>query len=462
MSSATDEIPFQRQAITVWMMRLLAVVALGIACYLAWSTLVVGTVAGCGDGAVFDCGHVLQSKYSKIFGWPVSIPAAGTYVLLLASLAFVHGRSQTARKWGWRLSALVIGAALCAAIWFTYVQVFQLHKLCWYCLAVHSCGVLLAVALVFLRPLPYNELRRLALPGLAAACTLALIQHVSPEPRTYELVTEMPVEETSVAVTEQSMVFDMDFVDEEAATLTDQVLPEEPLIEPVDNSPFTGSKTFEAPAATLTPIPQEGATAAGRPAKRYVDFRFAKVKLNTYDWPILGSPEAPHVLMELFDYTCPHCRKMNVHLSQAKQRYGDQLAILLLPVPLNRECNPYYTKVDPRHADACELARLALAVWQLDDAKFATFHQWLFMTEPAPNAVQARQYAETIVDPQQLREQLKGARLSRYISAHANILKQAGGTPLPRVESEEFSLKGKTNAAADLFRTLEDRLGMRP
>ncbi len=162
----------------------------------------------------------------------------------------------------------------------------------------------------------------------------------------------------------------------------------------------------------------------------------------------------------MFDYTCPHCQEMNLQIKQARQRYGDKFAILTLPVPLNKNCNPHYDKVDARHADACELARLALSVWQLAPESFAEYHNWLFTAKPT--VVAARQRAETIVNPETLSKYLAGTHVSRFLAAHANILQQAGGAPLPRIESESFSLKGKTNHASDLFRTLEEQLGMTP
>src|SRR5580704_3726379 len=59
----------------VWLMRLLCCAALGVTGYLAVTALQEGEVAGCGSGGTFDCSYVLHSRWSKVLGVPVSIPA---------------------------------------------------------------------------------------------------------------------------------------------------------------------------------------------------------------------------------------------------------------------------------------------------------------------------------------------------------------------------------------------------
>ena len=89
-------------------------------------------------------------------------------------------------------------------------------------------------------------------------------------------------------------------------------------------------------------------------------FLDGKIKLNVYDEAVLGSPEAKYVVVELMDYTCPHCRKMHALVQQALERYGDQLAVVIMPIPLELECNPMVTSTDPMHRGACKISRLAL------------------------------------------------------------------------------------------------------
>jgi uncharacterized membrane protein len=67
-----------------WAMLVASGTALATSCYLAWSSITSSPVAGCGSGSVFDCSHVLHSRWSKIFSIPVSVPAIATHLLLLS------------------------------------------------------------------------------------------------------------------------------------------------------------------------------------------------------------------------------------------------------------------------------------------------------------------------------------------------------------------------------------------
>ena len=93
------------------------------------------------------------------------------------------------------------------------------------------------------------------------------------------------------------------------------------------------------------------------------------------EFPTEGPPNAPHLLVLFFDYTCPRCRRMQGYLNQARKRYGDQIAIRYVPVPLDARCNPDVRRTQPSHQAACDYAWLALAVWRADATKFASFHQ---------------------------------------------------------------------------------------
>ena len=50
--------------------------------------------------------------------------------------------------------------------------------------------------------------------------------------------------------------------------------------------------------------------------------RFERLDLD--EQIILGSPDAPYLIAEMFDYACHHCRRLHGHVKKAQQRYGDQ------------------------------------------------------------------------------------------------------------------------------------------
>ena len=71
-----------------------AIIGLALSSYLGWASFTSSKIVGCGSGQIFDCGHVMQTKWSSAFGIPVGIPAAGLYLTLLGSLAVFRWPSQ--------------------------------------------------------------------------------------------------------------------------------------------------------------------------------------------------------------------------------------------------------------------------------------------------------------------------------------------------------------------------------
>ena len=172
-----------------WTICTLCTVALAISVYLAWTAFNMKEVYGCGGGEVFDCGHVLHSKYSKIFGLPVSVPAAGLYASLLALLAFFRPSSpEKLIKASWTGLTIGVSSAALAALWFIGLQVFVLKHLCAYCLVAHSCGLLLAVLMLWKRPLGMKRMATLAMISVAGLAVLISAQVTSEEPSNLQIV----------------------------------------------------------------------------------------------------------------------------------------------------------------------------------------------------------------------------------------------------------------------------------
>src|SRR5690606_3513530 len=39
------------------------------------------------------------------------------------------------------------------------------------------------------------------------------------------------------------------------------------------------------------------------------------VRVEPHQFPVMGSPDAPVVIAEIYDYTCPHCRRLHSQLT---------------------------------------------------------------------------------------------------------------------------------------------------
>src|ERR1035438_3949028 len=125
------------------------------------------------------------------------------------------------------------------------------------------------------------------------------------------------------------------------------------------------------------------------------------------DVPMLGSPDSPHIIVYLFDYTCSHCRAVHPILIRACQQFSNQLGIVCLPVSLSPACNPFMPQT-PSHVDSnsCEYARLGLAVWRAKPEVQRQFDDWMFAGLRPPPLEQAREYAAQLVGADKLESAL--------------------------------------------------------
>jgi len=171
-----------------WTLRVLCCAALGVTGYLALKALQSEDVAGCGSGAVFDCSFVLQSRWSKFLGLPVSVPAFVLYSIVMSALFLCRPaatRSLLRLAWG----VVTVGAisAGLAALWFISLQLFAVGHLCIYCIAAHLCGLALCVAVLWKRPLGGRMTANLTGIAVLGVATLIGTQVFSAPPQTYKV-----------------------------------------------------------------------------------------------------------------------------------------------------------------------------------------------------------------------------------------------------------------------------------
>ncbi len=110
-----------------------------------------------------------------------------------------------------------------------------------------------------------------------------------------------------------------------------------------------------------------------------------KLVLDPAATPHLGPADAEQTLVVLFDYSCPHCRRTHALLQKMLGQTERPFRVMLLPVALSPACNPYvHGPMSARFDDACERARLALAVFHAAPEKFGAFDHWLFARRSRP------------------------------------------------------------------------------
>jgi len=113
--------------------------------------------------------------------------------------------------------------------------------------------------------------------------------------------------------------------------------------------------------------------------------------------PVIGSAAAPHLIVSLFDYTCHHCRLMHGVLLEVQRSFSNQLGIISLPMPLDPVCNTNVIRGHPDHVNACEYARVGLAVWRAKRSALPQYDDWIFGPERPPKIDQAREHAANMV-----------------------------------------------------------------
>jgi len=420
---------------------LLAVGALAVSAYLASVALIGGArPLGCsGEGG---CSEVLSSPWSR---WgPLPVAALGVLLygsVLVALLMLPRCRRLAARRRTWRVLVGLAGVTLAGAAWLTGLQVAVIGSFCLWCMIDHATAAVLAVLLLAVAPwgrrhaenLGYGEVFVVTVAALGAVSVVFAGQHLA-----------RVEEEHRTAWTESSG-------DSVVATVVD------PFAVPMP--------VAQAPEGRLAvDVPAEARRPAGPPRKVVLGGGRIKVTLPL---PMLGNSEAEHVIIELFDYACPHCRHMHHRLDAVRKRFGAALAILTLPVPLNPDCNPNIKDYKSGFSDACKLAELALAVWLSDPDAFEPMHQWLMVSEKVPGFSDARRHAENLVDADALAEALADPWVKRQIRADVMLHERTSGienrnATLPKLIHRLGIATGLPQTATALARELERTLGIKP
>ena len=165
-----------------------------------------------------------------------------------------------------------------------------------------------------------------------------------------------------------------------------------------------------------------------------LDGRF---RIDLDEVPIIGHPDAPAVIISLFDYTCRHCRRMHELLLDAEKAHRGALAIANLPMPLDTSCNHVVKRTAPEHTDACQYARLGLAVWRANPKAMSRFNRWLF-DPPMPTGLDsALGFATELVGEEALRRALDDRwvreQLTQNVAIYATLSQHMGTGVMPQL-----------------------------
>lgn len=367
--------------------RVLLLIALGISAYLAWTSLTRGTVIGCGPES--DCDRVLQSRWARWFGVPVSVFAVVVDLLTLLG-AFALGPAMPAptRRRGWVAatfgSMLIFGAGL----WFVVLQLISVG-ICPYCMAAHGTGVIAAIVLLYCAARPEGAGEALFRNvGYAASTALAVLflGQILHTPKSGRETRDFAVGSNVQAfIAAQTAAAKSNVTQTSIAPVHAQ---SNAAPAPATNASLASTTTNLPPTPPTNATPHQIFTpgmnpveSMRRPFKTYGGL----VALDLTDVPLLGSVTNPYTIVSLFDYTCHHCRLMHPVLTEVQNAFKDRLSIVSLPMPLDPNCNRTVTRTVPDHSNACVYAAISLAMFRVNRAKHHEFDEWLFTGERPPS-----------------------------------------------------------------------------
>lgn len=394
--------------------RVLLIGAMGIGLYLAWVSLSGEAVAGCGPSS--DCHSVLNSKWAYWLGIPVTVPALLLYLTLFVATFYVTpGIRLSRRRIGWGILLAGAGLIAGAAVWFVTLQLLVLQTICPYCMAAHGCAFLAAAVILGNAPVADEPKRGRSrsdevsiAPGTAARIGVGVVALLG------LLVGGQFVRRPQ---TFQSASID--------AGVTTNIL---------------------------------------APAVREFQIFDGKFKFNLREVPLAGSSEAPHVIVSLFDYTCHHCRQVHGSLLDAQHAFSNALAIINLPMPLDGKCNPIVRRTAPAHTNACALARLGLAVWNVNRDLWPKFDHWVFSLATPPLPEEAERFAKDLVGAEALAKAATNdwvnLQIRQNAAVYGEVYRRYRKGTIPQVIAGTNLLSGLFNRDR-LFALLNEQFGLK-
>ena len=100
----------------------------------------------------------------------------------------------------------------------------------------------------------------------------------------------------------------------------------------------------------------------------------------------------------------------------------NKLSCIMIPMPLDSKCNPLIKTTQKDHINACNYAKICLAVHQISPRKYEEFDTWLFSNHNFPKQLsKVREYAEKIVGEKILNETINSQSLLDQLATNIEV-----------------------------------------
>ena len=186
------------------------------------------------------------------------------------------------------------------------------------------------------------------------------------------------------------------------------------------------------------------------------------INFDLREVPLVGSPDADRFIVSLFDYTCPDCQVMHERLVKAREHFTNSFSIITMPLPLDQRCYPRITKQQPKHREACDYAKLGLALRRINLEAFQKYEEWFFGQSETPPLLTCQEKARSIVNQSELEKALADPWIDETIRKSISIYEENGKVTksyrLPQVIIGETVNTGPVRDLNELLTLLETRL----
>lgn len=451
----------------------ISTIGLGISIYMSWIGLTGSSVVGC-DGGLFNCDHVLTSRWSKFLGIPVGLPAAGLYAGLLGLLATIGFKQTGDASNAWRLVSLLSWTAGLAAVWFLSLQIFVLGHLCVYCVIAHTCSLAIWGIVQFLRPWETSVQTKNALIGATLVGILIAGQALGTPPQTFRIeeYVPAPIDDLPVESSDEANVFGAPVDD---GDVFDAPVMEAPVFDaPVFDAPQSSSTILDSfdvamtlaswfhPSMGMMGVMNDTASTSeteAQPAeteRRLVPVSGGRRQLDVDQWPLWGNRDAKYVIAKMFDYTCSHCRETHHAIEAAGEQLGGELAILVLPIPLHQSCNSASKTTDPSLVGRCTIAKLGVAMWLAAPDKFTEFHNWMLQQERTVD--ETRNHMISLIGADRFNQVYNSKTPSAYVDKNIFLYKEAGAGTLPKLIFPTTTVVGEISSGNTIANLIREKL----
>ena len=152
-------------------------------------------------------------------------------------------------------------------------------------------------------------------------------------------------------------------------------------------------------------------------------------QLTQRPFPTFGSPDAPVLLTEISDFSCPNCRDVHPRLKTLMREYRDIVRMEFVNMPLDKACNPFVQ--GSRRLPVCEAHLAAIAAGQ--QGRFYEYADSLFVYQARLGEGLWDTFAQNIgLDLERFDEDRRSAEVEAILLRDVQFAHQLGITGTPR------------------------------